>query len=201
MRVKVPLLTLLSGVLLLGAGCTPPPVPSEPAVPQQPTSQPAENTTGGTGELGDQKFILYTNQAVGYSVLRPDNWYWRHYIANEIGSASADDYFITDPNPLPGLGSEHLGQIVIEVSKRPLTDFADGVQSLTKRSVTVAGIAATRYDGTRTTEQAGEQKVIEYQFTNQARSYRLIYVNAVASQDQEDIFEQVVAGFSWSNQP
>src|SRR3989344_3487666 len=159
--------TLGVALILVGGRCAPEFVaPVSPEFTPPATNEPV--TGSGEGEdLVGVKFVAYENRAQWYSVLRPDNWYWRHYIKNEIGGSNKGvvDYFITDSKPLLGLGSEYLGQIVIEVSERPLADYADAVGGLTKSEVTVGGESASRYEGTRQNAGGAGQAVVEYQFS------------------------------------
>ncbi|MFH1866640.1 MAG: hypothetical protein ABIJ81_00965 [Patescibacteria group bacterium] len=144
-------------------------------------------------------YVFYTNKAIGYTIERPDQWYWRHYTRGEIGDSNplVDDYFIADPNPLPKLGSEYLGQMVIEASSRPLSDFADSVRGLSTSQIIVASLSAIRYAGFRTNQLVENQKVIEYHFTKGSRTFRIIYNKQDSSEEAEQIFEHLVESFSF----
>lgn len=145
--------------------------------------------------------VAYTNNAVGYSIRRPDKWYWRHYTRGEIGNmdAAVDDYLIADPNPLSGLGSEYLGRIVIAVYNRPLTDFVDAVRGFSSTKVKIGDIEATRYAGLRNDTVVSNQKVIEYQFSYHGRSFRIRYARQNSSASDEALFEKVVSSFRFGN--
>lgn len=187
----------LAGVMLLGSRCSPtPPQPPQPVLPE------AEEPMSGPGEGEDLvglSFVTYTNRAVGYTILRPDNWYWRHYIADEIGgiNPSVVDYFITDSKPLPSLGSEYLGQIVIEVSERDLGDYSEAVAGLKKSPSLVGNLPAERYEGEKTNQSGEKMKVVEYQFRYNQRTFRLVYMGDPSSDNEKAIFDQVVSSFKF----
>ncbi len=194
---RVIIIGVLVGVMLTGSRCSPtPPQPPQPVLPE------AEEPVSGPGEGEDLvglSFVTYTNRAVGYTILRPNNWYWRHYIANEIGSInpSVVDYFITDSKPLPSLGSEYLGQIVIEVSERELADYAEAVAGLEKSVGMVGSITAQRYEGEKTNQSENKVKVVEYQFSYNKKTFRIIYTAEPSSDNEKDIFDQVVSSFKF----
>lgn len=143
-------------------------------------------------------FVSYTNKAVGYTISRPDKWYWRHYIRSEIGEKNpkVHDYFITDKSPLTGLGSQHLGTIVIEVSENQPEDFADTVKDLNKRNVQVAGLDATRYEGIRRVGDVNWDTV-EYHFVKEAKTFRLLYAMQEGPGDYKEVFEELVKSFTF----
>lgn len=193
--------TLGAALILVGGRCAPEPVaPVYPESTSPATNEPAAGSGEGEDLVG-VKFVAYENRVQGYTILRPDNWYWRHYIKNEITGSNEGvvDYFIIDSKPLPGLGSEYLGQIVIEVSERPLADYADAVGGLTKSVATVGGESASRYAGKRQNAGGDGQAVVEYQFSTAGKTFRLILVTPAASASAEDIFEQVVASFKFKS--
>ncbi len=144
---------------------------------------------------------IFENKAAGYSIQRPANWYWRHMIRSEIGNASPDvnDYFFTDPVKLGGLGSEFLGQFVVEVSKRAMTDYTAELGDLTKSTVTVGGETAERYAGVRSPEGAEQQRVIFYLFVRGGQTYRIFYVNRPNNEVNESLFEKMVASFAFTS--
>lgn len=197
------------GALLLLAACTPAstntnetpqasprsspsPVPSFTASPS-PTPSPSAAVTPVT-------FVDYENRAVGYRIRRPDKWHWQHLIRSEIGDASplVDDYFMADRNPLPQLGGEYLGMIVIEVSRRDLTDIAASLEGFTKTEATVGGQTATHYAGVRDNQVVANQTWIEYQFSRGGRLFRLIYANSNTTPVDEAAFEEVVKSFAFN---
>jgi|ETN02SMinimDraft_2_1059926.scaffolds.fasta_scaffold35925_2 hypothetical protein len=143
---------------------------------------------------GDQEFVSYTNKSMGYTVSRPDKWYWQHFHKSEIGENSpVDDYLVMDRSPLIGLGTEYLGRIVVEVSKRSLSDFYDSVSAGTKTSATISGVSTTRYEGER-----NDSSYIEYQFVTNGKTYRIIYTNNNTTNEEEQIFEFFAKSFSLS---
>jgi hypothetical protein len=180
----------LAALALLGGKCTPPAPPStgDQAATESQSSH-EQSTVQAPPAVSGVEFVAYQNKAMNYSLERPDRWYWRHYLGSQIKEAApgVEDYFITDPAPLPALNKEHLGNVVVEVSKRALTDYATAVSGLAERSVTVAGESATRYEGER-----DGSKIIEYHFTHAGYTYRLRY-EAATSAGHEAVFEHVVA--------
>ncbi|PIS05096.1 MAG: hypothetical protein COT81_02930 [Candidatus Buchananbacteria bacterium CG10_big_fil_rev_8_21_14_0_10_42_9] len=152
-------------------------------------------------DSGENETQVYTNKAIGYSLNHPVNWYWQHFLAGttENGVNLDSDYFIADPNPLVGFGSEYLGRYVIQVSSRPLSDFADAVNDLTKSSSKVDGIDAARYEGTRTNMVVENQTVVEYQFMRNGQSFRVIYSMLDSDPEQEAMFESFVKSISFES--
>lgn len=154
-----------------------------------------EDVPGGPPvPVGDQEFITYTNKTVGYTISRPDQWYWQHLTRAEIGEKNplVHDYFIADRNPLLPLGSEYLGEIVIEVSKGDIADFADSVSGFSKEDREIGGKSAVRYEGMR-----GEQKIIEYHFTKGSFTFRIIYARVDSTEEEEKIFETIVTSLTF----
>lgn len=148
--------------------------------------------------VGDQEFASYTNKAIGYTIVRPDKWYWQHFNTAELEAEGVEgvlDYFIADRRPLIGFGSEYLGEIVIEVTKRDLSDFADHVKDFSKKNTKVGGIDAVRYEGVVTNEIVTKQKWIEYQFIYNNLTFRIIYAKINSTEEEEAIFGQVVQSF------
>lgn len=184
------LLVGLAALVLIGSRCSPSRVTPPEPLPQ--SEAPSAEADEGVDQLG-VKFVSYTNRAQGYTILRPANWYWRHYIANEIKNMNSEvvDYFITDPNPLPGLGSEYLGKIVIEVSKRPLSDYQDSVAGLEMSEQIVGGMSAKKYTGERISQSSEKTAVVEYQFAKGDSTWRLILIRS--DEIDEKIFDQVVS--------
>lgn len=166
-------------------------VPAEPEVEVSDSEE-----VGGVGEI---VFIDYTNKSLGYKIVRPDKWYWQHYIQREIGEAMPGvlDLFITDPNLLPGFGTQYLGRIMIEVSKKSLDDLARNVSDLTSSAATVGGISATKYAGVRTNEMVENQKVIAYHFEKDGRTYRIVYTKINSTSEEEAVFLRVVNSLSF----
>ncbi len=150
-------------------------------------------------EVSGVEFVEYANKSTGYKIDRPDKWYWQHLIRKEIGEAmpEVDDLFVTDPNPLPPLGTEYLGRIVIEVSRRSLADLKGSYFDLTSSAATVGGISAIKYDGVRKNEVAENQKNIVYLFEKDGKIYRLAYVMENSSAEDEAVFSRVVESLSF----
>jgi len=144
-------------------------------------------------------FVDYTNKSFGYKIVRPDKWYWQHYIKKEISEAMPGvlDLFITDPNPLPGFGTEYLGRIVIEISEKSLDELARNVSDLISSAATVGGISATKYAGVRTNEMVENQKVIAYHFEKDGKTYRIVYTKINSTSEEEAVFERVVDSLSF----
>lgn len=153
----------------------------------------------GDGEVGGVEFVQYTNKTLGYKIDRPDKWYWQHLIQRDLGEAmpEVDDLFVTDPNPLPSLGTEYLGRIVIEVSRRSLADLEKNYSDLTSSAVTVGGISATKYEGVRSNEMVENQKYITYLFQKEGKTYRIAYTKLNSTTEDEEVFERVVESFSF----
>jgi hypothetical protein len=151
------------------------------------------------GETGGVAFVEYTNKTTGYTIDRPDKWYWQHLIQREIGETmpEVDDLFVTDPNPLPPLGTSYLGRIVIEVSRRSMADLERNAFDLTSSAATVGGISATKYEGVRTNEMVENQKVIAYFFQKDGKTYRIVYTKIASTPEEEAVFERVVESLSF----
>ena len=132
---------------------------------------------------------------MGYTIMRPDNWYWQHFMKNNLTAAGTneliDDYFISDKNALIGLGSEYLGQIVIEKSRFDLEELKKNMTGYASKQITVAGQPATRFE-----IQTNENKMIEYHFEKGEQTFRLMYVSSDLPQNQS-IFEAVVKSFTF----
>ncbi|MBI5071541.1 hypothetical protein HZB93_01455 [Candidatus Falkowbacteria bacterium] len=153
-----------------------------------------EEEVVGEKEAGGVEFVEYVNKSVGYKIVRPDGWYWQHFIEREISEAMPGvfDLFVTDPNPLPGFGTGYLGRIVIEVSERSMDELARNVSDLTSSAVTVGGISATKYEGVRTNEMVENQKVIAYHFQKDGKTYRIVYTKINSTSEEEAVFQRVV---------
>lgn len=150
-------------------------------------------------EVSGVKLVEYVNKSAGYKIVRPDGWYWQHFIEREISEAmpGVTDLFVTDPNPLPGFGTGYLGRIVIEVSSRSLAELERNVSDLTSSAVTVGGISATKYEGVRTNEMVRNQKTITYLFQKDGETYRIAYVKIDSTSEDEEIFQKLVSSLSF----
>jgi len=167
--------------------------------------QPAAPVNGQTNQMIDQEavgginFTSYTNRSMGYTIVRPERWYWRHYIKSQIGSnqAQVEDYFITSPKPLPGLDASVLGQIVIEATVQDLNELSTRLSTFTKNDVEVGGVKGTRYEGTKKDSQGRDLKVVEYQIKGDKESFRFIYTQGQDDQDNLAVFEKIVQSFKF----
>lgn len=204
------LFALLAGALVLaGAGCgekeeTPAAGNENQNVNQVITAnvngsvvelvEPSEEEVSGAKEVSGVELVEYVNNSIGYKIVRPDGWYWQHFIEREISEAMPGvvDLFVTDPNPLPGFGTGYLGRIVIEVSGRSMDELTRNVSDLTSSAVTVGGIAATKYVGVRTNEMVENQKIIAYHFQKDGKTYRIVYTKINSTSEEEAVFQRVV---------
>ncbi len=159
---------------------------------------PEEEDTVPTA--GGVNFTSYTNKSVGYTIDRPEKWYWQHSTQKEIGEAmpGVEDLFVTDPNPLTRLGSEYLGRIVIEVSRKSLDELAVNISDLVSSEVTVGGAAAKKFEGTRDNEMVQNQKVIAYHFEKDGRTFRIVYTKIKSTSEEEAVFEHLVSSLSFA---
>ncbi len=143
----------------------------------------------------DVTFSPYENKAIGYTINIPDNWYWQHFMKHQISAAGGneliDDYLIVDKNALLGLGSEFLGQIVVEKSTMSLANLAKDKTSYNKKDITVAGMPATRFE-----LETEDSKMIEYHLDKDGQTFRLMYVSSDLPAN-EKIFELMVKSFSF----
>lgn len=209
---KKTLLLLIIFPLLIGAGCTSQNVQNEENTntneAMEQNNEPAEdnkvaeddsiivdNSNVVVVDIDDLSFSQYENKAIGYTIQIPDKWYWQHFMKNELTSAGVndqiDDYLIVDKNPLVGFGSEYLGQIVVEKSTMNLDNLAKDKTDYDKKTVTIAGQSAVRFES-----KGDNDKIIEYHFEKDKQSFRLIYT-AGAMPQNENIFEAMVKSFSF----
>ena len=202
--------TLAASTLLL-AGCRPqapdtgwtnttPAADANISAKTSPTASPRVTPTPSAVVPLTIQFVDYENRAVGYRIQRPDKWYWQHLIRSEIGEQNpvVDDYFITDRNPLPQLGSEYLGMIVIEVSRRDPADIAPSLEGFEKTTARVGDESATRFEGVRDNQLITNQKWIEYHFTRDNRLFRFMYAQSDATPADIAVFEEVVKSFTFN---
>ncbi|MFA5413024.1 MAG: hypothetical protein WC348_00575 [Patescibacteria group bacterium] len=204
---KFLILTAAFALVLAGAGCGEEKTPAAENENQNANVITA-NVNGSVVELvepqeeeetGEMAFVEFVNKTMGYKIVRPDGWYWQHLIQREIGETmpEVDDLFVTDPNPLPPLGTGYLGRIVIEVSRRSLTDLERNLSDLTSRTVTVGGISATKYEGVRSNEMVENQKYITYLFQKDSKTYRIAYTMKDSTTEDEAVFTRVVESLSF----
>lgn len=215
MNKKLWFLALVSVFILAGAGCgevseTPAGENKNQNVNQgaaantnvsapEPSEEIVAPSEEEASETGGVMFVDYANKSLGYKIVRPEKWYWQHFIQKEIGEAmpGVTDLFVTDPNPLPSLGSEYLGRIVIEVSDRSLAELERNFSDLTSSAATVGGVSATKYEGVRTNEMVENQKVITYLFQKDSKTYRVAYSMKNSTTEDEEIFQKLVSSFSF----
>lgn len=186
------LFLLLAVVVLLGSRCS-------PTFPEPPVfSEPIKSTVIGSDDLPEVGYELYINKSQGYSIVRPANWYWRHYIAKDIVNIDSQviDYFITDSAPLVGLDKNKLGLIVIEVSNKPINEYALAVADFAKTEVDIGGETANRYDGL-VLSRVLAQPIVEYQFSHNNKTFRIFLNNSVDNVNNVKIFEKLVKSFKF----
>ena len=154
------------------------------------TDKPTATTTpvddGSIAMVKD--YITYTNRAIGYSIDVPENWHWRHFIKSDIDLAlNVDDYLVLDPGPIVDVKDAQHAQILVEISKRALTDFADSVKDLTPLPATIAGTLANRYEGLTV-----DNKVITSIVSVNGSTYRILYAKAVSTAADEAVLQHVL---------
>ncbi len=156
---------------------------------------PVETATTTPSVTTKDTLVPYENKAVGYTLMRPRTWQWRHLIKSQIQATDTtnDDLFITDPVKLGAVGSDNLGQIVLAVSSKSLSDYQDTVKDLTAADTKVAEIDGKRYDGMR-----NDQRVIEYQFTRNGKTFRFTYMGKQNDEVTESMFEDVVKSLKFN---
>lgn len=166
----------------------------------QPDADNGETETDTDVAVGWKRF---ENRAANYSVTHPSNWYWRHYISTEISNREILDYFVTDSTPLPGLRTEYLGQIVIEVSTMDanvlIAELKQGLTNPTERTASVAGQSATRLEGTASGEVLSGFHTIAYILSKGEWTYRIWFNKLNASTEDIARFEELVTSFSFNN--
>ncbi len=147
--------------------------------------------------VADRPLVAYENRAKGYTLERPDRWYWEHRIKSQLPEGDVSDLFRTDPKPLPGIPSETYGMIAIEVSTKNVEDIPAYLKrSPSLESSVIAGISATRYEGAI----SDGIRVIEYRFVRQGETYRFIYAGAASDPVGVKIFERVVESFKFTTE-
>ncbi len=151
-------------------------------------------------EIESVNFVPYTNKAMNYTILRPDRWYWQHFTKGELAEVRPDinDYFITDPKPLPGFETDFLGQMFIEVSEKDREELAKNLDGFVVADAKVGGFDAKRYEGIINNEIAQNKKVIEYHFEKGGKTFRLVYNKINGAEKDEAIFEKMVKSFEFN---
>ncbi len=142
-------------------------------------------------------FSAYQNPAIGYTVNIPATWHWRHFHKGELGAdAMVDDYLMISPtHSIDNLGTESPAEIIIEVSKRPLSDFVN--TSLTEISVTIGGQDGVLAKGIINNEVFSNFQQIEYRFSKDNKTYRLVYLADSGLTNNEAVFEEIIKSFQF----
>lgn len=150
-------------------------------------------------KTSDVKFNNYENKATGYSIDIPDNWYWRHFHQSEIGEANPNviDYVFISPNKsIEGIQTESPAEIVVEVSSHELDAFKDDI--LPETAVDIVGQAGLLVKGVLSTEMYSNYQKIEYRFSRDDKSYRILYLAPDGFDNNEEIFEQIVKSLKFN---
>lgn len=174
-------------------------------ITENPQARPnfAEQNLGGQEQAPSGQGVMfadYQNKAAGYSLQRPDKWYWQHYLKADLDLyvSQADDLLVVDPQPLQKLSSDWFGQMAVEVGRRDLAQHVnDWLKDFSVSDTTVGGTKATRYEGI-SLEKGGDMKVIEYHLMKGTQSVRLIYNKIGSTAADEQIFERLVQSFTWT---
>lgn len=164
------------------------------------TPEAPATTDQSTSVSSSVSFVMYENKVVGYSLQRPEKWYWQHFLRKDLNLAApqADDVLIVDPQPLQTLTSDWYGQMAVEVGRRDLTQHAsDWLKDFAVSDAMVGGAKATRYEGL-SLEKGGDMKVIEYHLMKGQQSVRLIYNKIGSMAADEEIFQHLVQTFAWN---
>lgn len=196
--------------LLLLSACTPRTEVSDQATPaasptergtvsETPAATPEAMATKEPGVaaspvVADRPLVAYENRAKGYTLQRPDRWYWEHLIKSQLPEGDVTDLFRTDPKPLPGIPSETYGMIAIEVSAKNVADVPAYLKNSPSPLTSIAGISATRHEGT----VFDGIRVIEYRFVQKGETYRFSYAGAASDPAGAAIFERVVESFKFT---
>ena len=199
------------GALML-AGCTATtktpgtattPLASNTATPA-PTNEVAISTQVAPAPSALQTTVpvtmaAYTNKAAGYTVQKPEKWYWRHYVRSELGSKAPleDDLVVMHPQPLGEIDPDYLGQMSIAVSRRAISSQASPMAAPVSTASTVGGVEATRYEWVDL-EKGGDMKVIEYRLMSPKKQALYIRYNKInTTPEDEKIFEDMVKSFTF----
>lgn len=132
-----------------------------------------------------QTFSSYTNKAIGYTIDRPDNWYWQHLFAPEFeNELEVIDILAINRSPLPDeIAYMYTTSIVIDVVKKtPPTP--DG----NKTSLMIAEKQTKRYEANTSITYLIE--------VGNGNTIRLIYTTSEANEKEKAIFENIVASLS-----
>ena len=151
------------------------------------------------GQASVTAWKSFDNRALGYTVKFPANWYWRHFIKQEIDREGViDDYFAADPNQNINLGSEYVGRYVIEVSTRGveelLSDFRAARSNITQRTRQIAGTSANFLEGVAT----DGQKQLVYVFSKNGKTYRILFTMQASTAADEEQFAAFVESIEFA---
>jgi hypothetical protein len=142
-------------------------------------------------KLADQRFQLYSNNAVGYTIDQPTNWFWQHFHLARLTEVhpSITDIYASSRTALPSLENIYDSTIIIEVSSN---DLSNTVSNLTSTSVKINDKDTTRYEG-----QRDGKNVIEYHLKVGSTNVRFIYSNKDKNNSEVAIFDHLVNSFSF----
>lgn len=197
--------SLLFSLTLILAGCTPTIIDTQSDGGDKPISQGNDEISDNQAEgLTDGKpadsvsFNEYNNPAVGYMINIPTNWYWQHFHKAAIGADSTvDDYLLISPtHVIAGLATESPAEIIVEVSSRAMSDFSQAGEQET--AVTVAGQSGVKVSTIVNNEVFDNFQKIEYRFTRNGQTYRLVYLANDGLDNNEAVFEQIVASLKFA---
>jgi len=207
------LILILIIPLLLGAACTSKSIDNEEnsiiVDDNENTNTNYEEAEQNNSQVSDTmnetdiNYDLYENKATSYQVLIPEKWYWQHFMKNDLTNAGVnkaiDDYLIIDKNPLIGFGSEYLGRIVIEKSNLSLADLEKDMSDYTSTKTNIAGQVATRFElQTGENDYLPNTKLIQYHFTKDGQTFRIMYQMSDSDEQNEAIFERVANSFTFN---
>jgi hypothetical protein len=127
----------------------------------------------GNSMIQNVEFVQYTNKAVGYTIMRPEKWYWEHTLGSQIDkSLGVEDILRMRNLPLHEtdlLGT--FGQITIGVVSKAQTRSELDFDS---SETVVSGVKAIKYTGDH--PEFTDVKRIEYHFEHNGRAFQITYV-------------------------
>ena len=149
-------------------------------------SMQQDDTTTDAPVMSDiegQTFTEYDNKAVGYTIDRPDNWYWQHFHKAALNETHPDvtDILALDRKPLPEIADIYDAKIVLEVANRNLESEISGL------SVVQDSSSGTRYEGKR-----NGKDVIEYHTTLGNSVARFIYSAEQKNDTEVAVFDHMI---------
>jgi hypothetical protein len=139
----------------------------------------------------DVSMVSYTNRAIGYTIQRPERWFWQHDILTN------SDRFATDRKALQLTAGDTLAQgVSIYVWLQDAAPALDAA-GFTQTSEMVSGVDASKMVGTRRLPGSDvEQFITVYQFDFEKRIYRLQFVSTTKDNPDSAIFEAMVKSFT-----